>query len=62
LRQFRLAAPLLGIGWLIKLAAYLGLLMWLFDLNTTESVLLAVITFALKIAAGFLMMLTILGT
>jgi hypothetical protein len=40
-----MAAPLLGIGWLIKLAVYLGLLMWLFDLDTTESVLLAVITF-----------------
>ena len=48
-----LAAPLLFLGWFVYLVCYVGLLAWLFDLEAIESIMLALITFVLKIIAGF---------
>ena len=46
--------PLMVVGWLLRLAVYVGLLAWLFDLAWGESVLLAMITWALKFVAGMI--------
>ncbi len=45
-------APLMIVGWIIHLVSYVLLLAWLFDLEIAESVILAVITFLLKVAGG----------
>ncbi|MCH8315264.1 MAG: hypothetical protein IIA64_04760 [Planctomycetes bacterium] len=41
------------VGWLIQLVCYVAMLAWLFDLDPAESILLAILTFVLKIVAGF---------
>ena len=40
------------VGILIKIVCYVAMLAWLFDLDHTDSFLLALLTFALKIGAG----------
>ena len=40
------------VGWLIRLVCYVAMLAWLFDLDPAESILLAILTFVLKIGAG----------
>ncbi len=42
-------APLLMVGWLIKISLYVVMLAWLFDFEIIESIIVALITFALKI-------------
>jgi len=41
------------VGSLIQLVCYVAMLAWLFDLDPAESILLAILTFVLKIGAGF---------
>ena len=45
------------LGWLIQAVVYISLLMWLFELEATESIMLALITFVVKIAATTVVML-----
>lgn len=54
-------APLMIVGWIIHVVCYVGLLAWLFDLQIAESVILAVITFVLKVAGGAVIVLMIYG-
>ena len=42
-------APLLMVGWLIKIAVYVAMLAWLFDFEIAESIMVALITFVLKV-------------
>lgn len=55
-----IAAPLQFLGWFVYLVCYVGLLAWLFDLEAIESMMLALITFVLKILASFTI-LSLLG-
>ncbi len=48
-----IASPLMFLSWIIQGVLYIGLLAWLFELEFTDTLLLAVITFVLKIVAGF---------
>lgn len=57
-----IVAPLFMLGWLIQGAVYLGMLMWLFELDVTESIVLALITFLLKVGAGIVLMMMIIGS
>ena len=41
------------VGLLIQLVCYVAMLAWLFELDPAESILLAILTFVLKIVAGF---------
>ncbi|MEE9131488.1 MAG: hypothetical protein V3T84_15835 [Phycisphaerales bacterium] len=41
------------VGWLIRLVCYVAMLAWLFDLDPADSIFLAILTFVLKIGAGF---------
>lgn len=47
-----LLEPLLLVGWLIRIAIYLGLLAWLFELEIQDSIFVGLITWFVKIAAG----------
>ncbi len=40
------------VGWLIELAVYVSLLAWLFELEIRDSIVLAVITWVLKLVVG----------
>lgn len=57
-----LTQPLLIVGWLITAAVYVGLLAWLFELEVMESVILALITFLLKLIAGFVLVASIIAS
>ncbi len=54
------AAPLMILGWFIHIILYVCLLAWLFDLEFSDSIIVAVITFLLKIvaSAAVMMMMT----
>jgi hypothetical protein len=41
-------APLLALGWFIKITLYVVMLAWLFDFEIIESIIVALITFAIK--------------
>ncbi len=41
------------VGWLIQMVCYVAMLAWLFELDLGESIFLAILTFVLKIGAGF---------
>jgi hypothetical protein len=45
-------APLLALGWFIKITLYVVMLAWLFDFEIVESIMVAVITFVLKFLAA----------
>jgi hypothetical protein len=49
------------LGWFIKAVVYVSLLMWLFELEATESIMLALITFVVKVAATIVVMLVMFG-
>lgn len=49
------------VGWLIRLVCYVAMLAWLFDLDPAESILLAILTFVLKIAAGIALAVILAG-
>ena len=49
------------VGSLIQLVCYVAMLAWLFDLDPAESILLAILTFVLKIVAGFAIAITLAG-
>ena len=49
------------VGWLIRLVCYVGMLAWLFDLDPAESILLAILTFVLKIVAGITIAVILAG-
>ncbi len=40
------------VGWLIQLVCYVAMLAWLFELDIGDSILVAFLTFVLKIGAG----------
>ena len=48
-----LVSPWMFLGWAIHIACYLGLLTWLFELDLADSIMLAVITFLLKVLGAF---------
>lgn len=54
-------APLFFVGWLIQLVCYVCLLAWLFELEVSESIALAVVTFLLKVGAGLILAATLAG-
>lgn len=54
-------SPLPMLGWIIKGVVYISLLMWLFELEPGDSILLAVITFAVKVLAGIAIMMIMLS-
>jgi hypothetical protein len=54
-------APLMILGWLITFVCYIGMLMWLFELEAGEAMILAIITFLLKLAVGAVLLMTIMG-
>ena len=43
-----------GIGWLVSLALYLGLIGWLFQLDIWETVLTAILIFLVRLGTGAL--------
>ena len=47
-----LLGELAFVGWLIRLVCYVAMLAWLFELDLGDSILLAILTFVLKIGAG----------
>ncbi len=49
------------VGWLIRLVCYVAMLAWLFDLDPAESILLAILTFVLKIVAGIAIAVILAG-
>jgi hypothetical protein len=49
------------VGWLIRLVCYVAMLAWLFDLDPAESILLAILTFVLKIVAGITIAVILAG-
>lgn len=49
------------VGWLIQLVCYVAMLAWLFDLDPAESILLAILTFVLKIVAGITLAVILAG-
>lgn len=49
------------VGWLIQLVCYVAMLAWLFELDPAESILLAILTFVLKIVAGFAIAIVLAG-
>ncbi len=49
------------VGWLIRLVCYVAMLAWLFDLDPAESILLAILTFVLKIGAGIAIAVILAG-
>ena len=57
-----LVAPLLMLGWLIMVVLYVVMLAWLFEFDIKESILVAVITFLLKVFAGVLIFSLIMGS
>ncbi len=54
-------APLFFVGWLIQLVCYVCLLAWLFELEVSESIALALVTFLLKVGAGLILAATLAG-
>jgi hypothetical protein len=50
-----IAAPLLIIGWLLALAVYIGLMMWLFELDARDAVMLTALTFLIKLGASLVL-------
>ncbi len=54
-------APLFFVGWLIQLVCYVCLLAWLFELEVSESIVLALVTFVLKVGAGLILAATLAG-
>ena len=51
------AGGLMMLSWLIPGVVYMALLMWLFELEPGESLILAMITYVLKVAAAVVLML-----
>ncbi len=49
------------VGLLIQLVCYVAMLAWLFDLDPAESILLAILTFVLKIVAGITLAVILAG-
>ena len=49
------------VGWLIQMVCYVAMLAWLFDLDPAESILLAILTFVLKIGAGIALAIILAG-
>lgn len=49
------------VGLLIQLVCYVAMLAWLFELDPAESILLAILTFVLKIVAGIAIAITLAG-
>ncbi len=49
------------VGSLIQLVCYVAMLAWLFDLDPAESILLAILTFVLKIVAGIAIAIILAG-
>lgn len=49
------------VGLLIQLVCYVAMLAWLFELDPAESILLAILTFVLKIVAGFAIAIILAG-
>ncbi len=49
------------VGLLIQLVCYVAMLAWLFDLDPAESIFLAILTFVLKIVAGFAIAVVLAG-
>ncbi|MCH8211226.1 MAG: hypothetical protein IIB99_07610 [Planctomycetes bacterium] len=49
------------VGLLIQLVCYVAMLAWLFELDPAESILLAILTFGLKIVAGFAIAIVLAG-
>ncbi len=56
-----IVAPLLMVGWLIKIALYVVMLAWLFEFDIKESIIVALITFLLKFFAGVVIFSLIMG-
>ncbi len=56
-----IVAPLLMVGWLIKIALYVVMLAWLFEFDIKESIVVALITFLLKFFAGVVIFSLIMG-
>lgn len=55
-----LVAPLMILGWFIRVVVYVGLLAWLFDLEPNDSIIVALITWLLKLVAWAVMTMAIL--
>ncbi len=49
------------VGLLFQLVCYVAMLAWLFELDPAESILLAILTFVLKIVAGFAIAIVLAG-
>ena len=56
-----IVAPLVMVGWLIVLVLYVVMLAWLFEFDIKESIMVALITFLLKIFAGIVIFSLIMG-
>lgn len=56
-----LLGELAFVGLLIQLVCYVAMLAWLFDLDPAESILLAILTFVLKIVAGIAIAVILAG-
>ncbi len=49
------------VGRLIRMVCYVAMLAWLFELDLGESIFLAILTFVLKIGAGFALLTILAG-
>ncbi len=56
-----IVAPLLAVGWLITVVLYVVMLAWLFDVEIIESIMVALITFLLKVFARVVISSLIMG-
>ncbi len=56
-----ITAPRLILGWIIQLVCYVCLLAWLFELEVSESMILALVTFVLKVVAGLILAMVLVG-
>jgi hypothetical protein len=54
-------APLHLVGWIIKIAIYVAMLAWLFEFEIAESIIVALITFVIKIIATLAIASLIVG-
>lgn len=57
-----LASPLSALGTILCLIMYVILLAWLFELELGDSIILALITFLIKIGVGFLIVLLLMSS
>ncbi len=56
-----IAEPLMLLSWLIRVTVYVCLIAWLFDLDVRESIIVAIITWLLKVVTGAILVMAFAG-